>query len=162
MTALAPGACCAEELAFPWLTADDLCIGWDDGVPGEVRDASTCTRGQAIAGFLSEAGCAFTEVRCVVRYVLLCTLRDIWEGPGRDRWADGLQLESWGKLSLKDAFAQTPADPPPGWRPDEGMPCWYVCRPEHPRAIRVWMLEQRGDERIPDTPGRERNRTAAS
>lgn len=140
-----------DEPAFPGLTADDLCYSWDEGVPGEVRDASKCSRGQAIAYYASEAGCDFREVRCLVRYVLLHTRQDLWEGPGRDRWADGLVIESQWRLSLDEAWKQTPADPPPGWRPDEGMACWSVCRRDHPRAIKTWMCDVKGTPQIPDS-----------
>lgn len=140
------------DLAYPGLSADDLCYSWDEGVPGEIRDASQCTRGQAIAQYASETTGDFTAVRCVVRYVVLHTRQDIWDGPGRDRWADDLVNDSWGSLSLTDAFAQTPSTPPENWQPDEGMACWSVCRRDNPHAIRVWMCEVKGTDQIPDTP----------
>lgn len=147
------------DLAYPGLSADDLCYSWEDGVEGEIRDASKCTRGQAIAAYASQTTGDFTMVRCLVRYVVLHTLQDIWDGPGRDRWADDLVNDSWGRLSLTDAIAQTPATPPDGWRPEEGMACWSVCRPDHPRAIRCWMCETKGDDQIPDTPARRTETT---
>lgn len=142
------------ELAYPGLTADDLCYSWEDGVEGEIRDASKCSRGQAMAHYASETWGDFTRVRCLVRYVILHTRQDIWDGPGRDRWADDLVNDSWGHLSLDDAWAQTPAEPPLGWRPEEGMPCWSVCRRDHPRAIKVWMCEDKDDDQIPNPPAR--------
>jgi hypothetical protein len=159
------------DLAWPDLSLDDLSFYVDEGVYGEVRDASKCTRGQAIAFFASEAGCAFTDVRCVVRYVLLHTRQDVWDGPGRDRWADDWafdnhvrvvwhedrkgQPDEWTYEYLNGEPAtppELPAEPPPDWRPDEGMPCWSTCRPDHPRAQRAYMLEIKGENRIPDTP----------
>lgn len=142
------GAPKPTDLAWPGLTPDDLCMSMDEGMLGEVRDASRCTRGQAIAFYASEAGCSFTEVRCVVRYALLYTRQDVWDGPGRDRWADDHVADSWGKVSVAEAFATAPTEPPTNWRPDEYMPCWEFCERTHPRAVRVYCLEQKGDGMI--------------
>lgn len=145
-----------SDLAYPDLKLDDLCFNIDEGTYGEVCDASKWTRGQAISRYASEAGCAFTEVRCVVRYVLLFTRQDIWDGPGKDIWVDD---EAWSYCAehgthpdLGELFKRAPSEPPTGWRPDESMACWQVCRPDHPRAQRAYMLEVKGDGRIPDTP----------
>lgn len=145
-----------DALAFPGLSADYLTYSWDEGVEGEIRDASRCTRGQAIAAYASEVGCDFTEVRCVARYVLLHTRQDVWEGPGSDRYADDLAhqhlVDHGVQLSLKDAWKRTPERVPDGWEPSDGMACWSVCRPDHPRAIKTWMCEVKGDGSIPDPP----------
>lgn len=152
-----------HEPAFPGLSLDDLCFQYDEGVYGEVCDSARWTRGQAIAAYTSEMGCDFTEVRCVVRYVLLHTRQDVWDGPGKDRWVDDQRFGAVGdpgwpepRESLEDAFRRAPAEPPADWVPDESMACWSVCRPEHPRAQRAYMCEVKGDERIPSTPASSR------
>lgn len=142
----------ADDPAFPGLTVNELCLGFDEGVYGEVRDASECTRAQAMRAYQSEVGCLWTEIRCVVRYIAIYTRQELWEGPGRDRAADDLQAESWGKLTLEEAFAQVPTQVPDGWRPEEYMPCWRFVPKTHPRAQRAWCLEVRGDDRIPPQP----------
>jgi hypothetical protein len=145
-----------DDLAFPYLTLDDLCFVHDEGVYGEVRDAATCTRGQAIAYYASETTGDFTDVRCVVRYVLLHTRQDIWDGPGREQWADDHiadHLAATGvRLSLVEAWKQSPDVPPSSWTPEEYSPCWSVCSKNHPRARKAWMCEIKGDDRIPDAP----------
>lgn len=146
----------ATDPAWPGLRPDDLCFQYDEGIYGEVRDASTTTRGQAIAFFAGEAGCDFTDVRCVVRYVLIHTRQDVWDGPGKDRWVDDEQrqhlVDHGVRPPLGELFENAPAEPPEWWEPSESMACWSVCRPDHPRAIKCWMLEVKGDDRIPEPP----------
>lgn len=149
----------SDDLAWPGLEIDDLCFVHDEGVYGEVRDASKCTRGQAIAFYASETCGDFTAVRCVARYILMHTRQDVWEEGGRDRWADGRiadHLAATGvRLSLSEAWAASPEEVPSGWTPDEYLPCWSVCRRDHPRAQKAWLCEVKGDDRIPDPPARE-------
>lgn len=139
--------------AWPGLGLDDLSFTVDEGYPGEVQDAATKTRGQAIAYFAREADVTFTEVRCGVRYVHLFSRQEVWDGPGRDRWFDDWEAQfmtehqRWPTQAEREA-AQVPAEPPSDWRPDEYMPCWQFVKKDHPQARRAWCCEIKGQERV--------------
>lgn len=145
-----------DDPSWPALDLDNLSFLIDEGVWGEVRDASTCTRGEAIAFYASETTGRFTDVRCVVRYVLLFTRQDVWDNGGRDQWVDdhiNQHLNETGvRLPLSKAWEESPTVVPDDWMPHEGLPCWSTCRPDHPRAQKAWMCETKGDNRIPDHP----------
>lgn len=119
----------------------------DDGIYGEVQDVSKRTRGQAIARFAGEAGVSFTEVRCTVRYLRIFTRQQLWDGPGKDRWADDIDMQhliDHGKrLGLKESFARTPPEPPANWNPDESMPCWEFCDKSAPGAVKAYICKVR-------------------
>jgi hypothetical protein len=71
----------------------------------------------------------------------------VWDGPGKDRWADDLSaqhlIDHGTRMPIREAFERCPAEPPPGWRPDESMPCWEFCDKSHPAALRVYICEER-------------------
>lgn len=155
-----------SDPAFPGLTPDDLSLFMDEGIYGEVQDASKRSRGAAIGRFAREADCDFTQVRCGVRYVLLHDRQDLWDGPGRDSWADNLFVES-GLRHRYDAetkrhylvdkddnevpepdWPDPPDEPPADWEPSEYMPCWEFVAKTHPRALKVYICEVKGQEHV--------------
>lgn len=144
MTIKAPPA--PTDLAYPGLTVDDLCLRVDEGIYGEVQDGNR-PRATAISNFANEAGLAFTEVRCRVRYLRFMTRQDVWNGPGRDRWCDDRinqhLIDHGTRLPLTAAWKDVPGTPPDDWRPGEYDPCWEFCEKTHPEAIRAWICEQK-------------------
>lgn len=121
-----------SDPAFRGLGLDDLCLSMDEGIYGEVSDATRHTRGQAIAFFAREAGCSFTEVKCRVRWLRLYTRQDAWETGGMEWWADHKGVE------LEDA----PDVPPDDWQPSEGIPAWEFCDKSARGARMAYVMEQ--------------------
>lgn len=138
--------------------------GWDCGPPESVQDASGVTRGQAINRYAREMGARFTDVRATVGYILIYTRQDAWAEYGWKRAGDtlpdrlGLTLtgghggaaSKWvrecdGKeFTGAELDAMVPRTVPDSFAADnEEDPAWELVSKEHPRAIRVWICEEK-------------------
>lgn len=144
------------DLLHPGLTPDYCVMDVDDGVLGEISDASRITRGKAIALYASEMGVSFTDVRCTTSYMRLFTRQDGWDGPGRERWLDdwmereGVDERAVGEREWEYYNEDTgqkvdppdaPDEPPGEWEPSDWDPAWEFCKKTDPGAVKVWVCE---------------------
>lgn len=127
------------------LTPDDLCLSIDDGIYGEVADATKHKRASAMARYASEAGCSFNEVHCRKRYCRIYTQQEAWDSYGRDRYLDEWEYhfcaDNGREPTLEEADAAIPGYPPPDWRPRDDDPCWGFVRRDVPGALPIWVCE---------------------
>lgn len=131
--------------AFPGLTPDDLCVSIDEGILGEIQIGDR-PRATAISAFASEAGLAFTDVRCTVGHLRFLTREDVWESHGRDRFYDDTYnqfIADHQRRPEADEIPEAPEEPPGSWRPEDHYPAWEWCKADHPEAIRVWHCEEK-------------------
>jgi hypothetical protein len=157
-----PDAPCAPNVDwYCWATGS-----WEDAAEGSVRDARTCTRGQAAAAFSRETTGYLPEVRVWKRYVRPLTRQDVWDGPGKDRWVDRREAGLISKRalagkpddpipSLGELHNEAPDEPPTDWDPDDYDPVWEFVHRSHPDAIPVWICGFKGDTPPVDPPARQ-------
>lgn len=132
----------------------------DEGWPVYVRGLNTPPRAAIQRQAASEMGVDFGYVRVLARWGRIYTRQEVWDSDGGESWLDhwlsdnGVGYYFLERMYYYDAEYELPAaqrrdpkvpeipkQPPSDWEPDEGAPCWTLCRREDAGATAIYVVE---------------------
>jgi len=142
-----------EDWLSPQFNPDNCVLTEAFGGLGEVSNAATHTRSQAITRYLAESGDgpSRSQVQCRVAYIGPLTRQDAWEEYGaadaeHDWMVEHSMCYSPDGKRVVDSTNTTVYPPVPDRVPDEwdaGTPWadWRICKPSDQNAVKVYICE---------------------